>query len=57
VPPRRSTPRAFHIDDRIGALRPGLFADLIAVEGDPGTDIHAVRQIRLVIKGGTIVSQ
>jgi imidazolonepropionase-like amidohydrolase len=49
--------KAFHIDDRVGALRPGLFADLIAVEGDPGTDIHAVRQIRLVIKGGTIVSQ
>jgi imidazolonepropionase-like amidohydrolase len=49
--------KAFHIDDKVGALRPGLLADVIAVAGDPSADIHAVRQIRLVIKGGKIVSQ
>jgi imidazolonepropionase-like amidohydrolase len=48
--------KAFHIDDKVGALRAGLFADLIAIGGDPSADIHALRQIRLVIKGGKIVS-
>jgi imidazolonepropionase-like amidohydrolase len=49
--------KAFHIDDKVGALRPGLFADLIAVAGDPSADIHAVRQVHWVMKGGNIVLQ
>jgi imidazolonepropionase-like amidohydrolase len=47
--------RIFGIDDKVGSVRPGLLADLVAVDGDPVRDIHAVRSIRLVIKGGQVV--
>jgi imidazolonepropionase-like amidohydrolase len=48
---------AFHIDDKVGALRAGLLADIIAVSGDPSADIHAVRRVHLVMKGGKVVRQ
>jgi imidazolonepropionase-like amidohydrolase len=39
-------------DDRIGALTPGHFGDLIAVKGDPIADIKLLQDVRVVIKGG-----
>jgi imidazolonepropionase-like amidohydrolase len=49
--------RVFHLDEKVGAVRSGLLADLIAVAGDPTTDIRALRQVRLVMKGGKVVLQ
>jgi imidazolonepropionase-like amidohydrolase len=41
-------------ENEIGALKPGYFADIIAVPGDPLTDISAVTHVSFVMKGGTI---
>jgi imidazolonepropionase-like amidohydrolase len=49
--------RVLHMENRIGRVKEGLFADLIAVDGDPTLDISATRRVRFVMKGGTIVQQ
>lgn len=41
--------------DRVGAIAPGKFADLIAVEGDPLADITLLERVRFVMKGGQVI--
>lgn len=41
--------------DRIGSIEKGKFADLIAVSGDPLTDITEIGRVKFVMKGGKIV--
>ena len=43
---------AFRIGDSVGAIRPGMSADIIAVDGDPLTDTGAMRRIRFVMLRG-----
>jgi len=47
--------RILHLADKLGAVKTGLLADLVAVEGDPTADISAVRRVKLVMKGGSVV--
>jgi imidazolonepropionase-like amidohydrolase len=42
-------------DDRVGSLRPGRFADLIAVNGDPLEGVTVLEDIPFVMKGGEVV--
>jgi len=40
--------------DRIGALRSGLFADMVAIKGDPLADIRLLQHVQFVMKDGVV---
>ncbi|HEY5059973.1 MAG TPA: amidohydrolase family protein, partial [Gemmatimonadaceae bacterium] len=45
---------SLRMGSQIGSLAPGMQADIIAVMGDPTTDITALQRVMFVMKGGTI---
>lgn len=49
--------KVLHLEKQIGSVSAGLFADLIAVEGDPTRDVSAIRKVKLVMKGGKVYKQ
>jgi imidazolonepropionase-like amidohydrolase len=53
---RAATVVAASILDRkdLGAIRNGMLADVVAVDGDPTADIAALRKVAFVMKGGTV---
>jgi imidazolonepropionase-like amidohydrolase len=41
--------------DRVGTLEPGKFADIVAVQGDPVSDVSVLENVRFVMKGGEVI--
>jgi imidazolonepropionase-like amidohydrolase len=51
----RTAAELCQVADRLGTIEPGKLADLIVVAADPLEDIHNLRRLMLVIKGGQVV--
>jgi imidazolonepropionase-like amidohydrolase len=49
--------RVLRMENQIGALKPGLYADIVGWDGDPTTDIAALRRVRFVMKNGVVYKQ
>jgi imidazolonepropionase-like amidohydrolase len=49
--------KILHMDDRVGRVKEGLLADLIAVEGDPTKDLSKLHSVKFVMKNGTVYKQ
>ena len=49
--------RVLRMDNQIGSVKPGWFADLAAFDGDPTRDISALRRVKFVMKAGVIYRQ
>jgi len=44
-----------HLQDKLGTIEKGKFADIIAVSGDPLQDITEMQRVKFVMKGGEVI--
>jgi len=44
-------------EDRVGQIAPGMFADIVAVDGNPLDDISELEDVDFVMKGGVVYKQ
>jgi imidazolonepropionase-like amidohydrolase len=49
--------RVLRMENQIGQVKAGLFADLIAVDGDPTKEIASLRRVKFVMKNGVVYNQ
>ena len=45
------------LQDKVGSLEPGRYADLIAVSGDPLADLRTLERVSFVMKAGVVVKR
>ena len=43
------------LEDKVGTLEPGKWADIIAVDGNPVEDIKVLQEVKFVMKGGELI--
>ena len=53
----KNAAKLLRMDDRIGSIATGKYADIVAVPGDPTADVTLMQQVEFVMKGGTVVKQ
>jgi imidazolonepropionase-like amidohydrolase len=49
--------KVLHMENQIGAVKAGLYADVVAFDGDPTKDLSALRRVKFVMKNGVVYKQ
>jgi imidazolonepropionase-like amidohydrolase len=47
--------RLLGVEATRGAIRPGMYADIIATQGDPLEDVNALKRVDFVMKDGALI--
>ena len=53
----RNAAQALNRTGDVGAIAPGRYGDIIAVDGDPLTDVRVLEHVGFVMKGGLVVKR